>query len=193
MTATPVLRRRNRRSEEAILTATVDLLAEVGFAGLTIDGIAARAGVGKATIYRHWSSKAELVIEAFTGCLEPLELIDTGSLRGDLVQAIRRLIRVLTDSPAAHIVPTLVDAAERDPELAELHRSFTAERRKSMVEILQRGVERGELPAGSDLDLLCDLLAGPVFYRRLVTHRPFDRRFAERLADTVLRAAGPPS
>ncbi|MDP9071944.1 MAG: TetR/AcrR family transcriptional regulator, partial [Actinomycetota bacterium] len=185
-------RRRSRRSEAAILQATLELLAERGFAGLSIDATAARAGVGKATIYRHWRSKAQLVIEA-VGTLAPAQPEpDTGNLRDDLLVVLTGLVKGLTRSPMAHILPSLVDAAERDAELAELHRAFTAQRRQTLERVLRRAAQRGELAGDADLEVAVDLLAGPVFYRRLVSRAPLTPRFAERVVDAVLPHLTPP-
>jgi len=120
---------RSRRAESAILDATIALLGEVGFAGLTIDGIAARAGVGKATIYRHWSSKAEVAVEAFKAFIPPLDDLDTGSLAGDVRAVLLQIVDGLTHSPLAGILPSLVEAAERDPELERLFKDFGRTRR----------------------------------------------------------------
>jgi AcrR family transcriptional regulator len=181
-------RRRNERSYQAILSATLELLAEVGFAGLTIDGIAARAGVGKATIYRHWPSRAQLVLEAIGDVTKRPDPPDTGVLREDLLIMVERLNHGVTKGPLAPLLASLVDAADRDPELAELHRTFSAKRRADVKDILQRAIDRGELPAGTDLELAVDLLAGPVIYRRLVSHAPVGRQYRARLVDAVLAA-----
>lgn len=186
-TASP---RRNPRAEGAIFDATIQLLAEVGFAGLTIEGIAARAGVGKTTIYRHWCSKARLVDEAVRARVAPIHAPDTGRLEEDLRLAIESVIAVVSTPPISSLLPSLVDAAERDPEMARLHAEFTAERRQLMKALLRRGAARGEIPVPADIDLLCDMVAGPVLYRRLVSHRSFGRSFARDLAAAVMRAAG---
>ena len=183
---------RSGRAQAAILAATLELLAEEGFAGLTVDATAARAGVGKATIYRHWRSKAELVIEAVGTLVEPAPVPDTGDLREDLLVVVRGLTERLTRSALARIVPTLVDAADRDPELAELQRAFTAERRRALEGVLRRAAEHGDLSPGVDVEVAVDLLAGPVFYRRLVSRAPLTERFAERVIDAVLPYLVPP-
>ncbi len=183
-------RRRNERSYQAILAATLELLAEVGFAGLTIDGIAARAGVGKATIYRHWRSRAELVLEAIGDVTTPPQLPDTGALRTDLLVVVEHLNHGLTKGPMAPLMASLVDAADRDPELAELHRSFSAERRRGVKHVLQRAIDRGELAPGTDLELGVDLLVAPVFYRRLVSHTSAGPQYRARLVDAVMAGLG---
>lgn len=181
-----MVKRRSSRAHAAILAATVDLLAELGFAGLTIEGIAARACVGKSTIYRHWTSKAELVIEAF-GSLTPTGPPGrTGDLRTDLVERVRAIVAAVTNPPLAPILPSLVDAAERDPELAELHRRFTAQRRRFVLDVLEAGIDQGAVGPTADVELVADLLAGPVFYRRLISRAALGPAYAERLVDALL-------
>ncbi|MDQ3943750.1 MAG: TetR/AcrR family transcriptional regulator [Actinomycetota bacterium] len=179
-------RRRSRRSEEAILDATLVLLGEVGFSGLTIDGIAARAGVGKATIYRHWPGKAHLVVDAFRSRIPPMAAPDTGTLRGDLLTVVGHLVRGLGHSPLSRILPALVEASEQDPELERLFKEFGAERRAVLMGVLERAAARGELRDGLDLDLALELLIGPIFARRLVIRRPLTRGYGEALVEAVL-------
>lgn len=184
--AGPPVNRRSSRSHAAILTATVELLAELGFAGLTIEGVASRAGVGKSTIYRHWRSRAELVIEAFGSltCTSPPHC--TGDLRADLIERVKVLVAAISSPPLAPILPSLLDAAERDAELAELHRQFTAQRRRVVLDVLESAKAEGTVAAGTDVELVADLLAGPVFYRRLISRAPLGPAYAERLVDALL-------
>jgi AcrR family transcriptional regulator len=177
---------RSRRSESAILEATIDLLAELGFGGLTIDGIAARAGVGKATIYRHWSSKAEVALEAFRAFIPPLDDPDTGSFADDIRSAIHQIVDGISNSPLAGILPSLVEAAERDPEVERLFKEFGAARRAVLRGIFTRAARRGELRDDLDPDVAIDLLVGPIFTRRLITRGPVTRKHADAVLDLVL-------
>jgi AcrR family transcriptional regulator len=179
-------RRRSQRSEAAILDATLALLGEVGFSGLTIDGIAARAGVGKATIYRHWPGKAHLVVDAFRSRIPPMATPDTGSLRDDLAAVVGFMVQGLGHSPLSRILPALVEASERDPELERLFKEFGAERRAILRGILRRAGARGELRPGLDLELALELITGPVFARRLVIRKPLTRAYAESLVDALM-------
>jgi AcrR family transcriptional regulator len=183
-----VSERRNERSHRAILDATVELLCEHGFGGLTVDGVAARAGVGKATIYRHWGSKNELAMEAIAAVRPVPAVPDTGSLRDDLRQLMTGVVRMLTDSPMAALTPSLIDAAERDDDLRALHQSFVSARRDLTMGVLRRAAERGEIAADVDPALVTDLLAGSLFYRRLLLHEPLDAAYVDRLVDLVLIA-----
>lgn len=179
-------RPRSREAEAAILEATIGLLGTVGFSGLTIDGIAAKAGVGKATIYRHWSSKAEVAVEAFRAFVPPFVDPDTGSLADDLRVVLFHLVEGLSSSPLASILPSLVEAAEHDPELERLFKEFGTSRRAVLRGILARAGQRGELRDGLDHDLAIDILVGPIFTRRLVTRGPVTRKHAAAVLDLVL-------
>jgi AcrR family transcriptional regulator len=177
---------RSRRAESAILEATIALLAEHGFAGLTIDGIAARAGVGKATIYRHWSSKAEVAVEAFKAFVPPLDDPDTGSFADDVRAVLLQIVDGLSNSPLAGILPSLVEAAERDPELERLFKEFGRGRRAVLRAVFDRAAARGELRDGLDPDLAIDILVGPIFTRRLITRTPLTRKNATAVLDLLL-------
>jgi AcrR family transcriptional regulator len=177
---------RSRRAESAILEATLDLLAEVGFGGLTIDGIAARAGVGKATIYRHWSSKAEVALEAFRTFVPPIDDPDTGSFADDIRSVVHQIVDGVSNSPLAGILPSLVEAAERDPEVERLFKDFGATRRAVLRGIFTRAAQRGELREGLDPDVAIDLLVGPIFTRRLVTRAPVTKKHADAVLNLVL-------
>jgi AcrR family transcriptional regulator len=177
---------RSRRAESAILEATVALLGELGFSGLTIDGIAARAGVGKATIYRHWSSKAEVAVEAFKAFIPPLDDPDTGSFADDVRAVLFQIVDGLTNSPLAGILPSLVEAAERDPELERLFKEFGSTRRAVLRAVFARAARRGELRDGLDPDVAIDVLVGPIFTRRLVTRVPITRKHANAVLDLIL-------
>jgi AcrR family transcriptional regulator len=183
-----VTERRSERSHRAILDATISLLCEHGFAGLTVDGVAARAGVGKATIYRHWASKNELAMEAIGAVLPAPVGPDTGSLQEDLRQLMLGVSRMLTDSPLASLTPSLVDAAERDPALRELHRNFVCRRREVVMGLVGQAIERGEVRADVDPSTVADLVAGPLFYRRLLTHEPIDEAYVDGMVELVMSA-----
>jgi AcrR family transcriptional regulator len=184
-------RPRSERAEAAILAATLTLLGEVGFSGLTVDGIAARAGVGKATIYRHWPGKAHVVVDALRAHLPPVPAAGSGDLRSDVLAILYFLADGLTSSPLGRVLPSLVEAAERDPVLEALFRDFGRERRSAMQAALTRAAERGELRPDLDPDIVADLLAGPVFARRLIQRAPVTRGYVEALVDTLLPALRP--
>ena len=177
---------RSRRAEVAILEATIALLGEMGWGGLTIDGIAARAGVGKATIYRHWSSKAEVAVEAFKAFIPPLDDPDTGSFADDVRTVVGHMVDGLSNSPLAAILPALVDAAERDREVERLFKEFGTTRRGVLRAVFARAAGRGELRDGVDPEVAIDILVGPIFMRRLVTRAPVTKKHATAVLDLVL-------
>ena len=184
---------RVERSRAAILEATLALLAEEGVGGLTVDAVAARAGVGKATVYRHWASRAELILDAISTLLTDDEAIDHGSLREDLRAAYDRIGHVCGTGLVAQILPTLAEASSRDPELDGVHRDFVARRRRHLVAAIERAADRGELRPGLDPELVADLVAGPMFYKKLVHHERPDEAYAAALLDLVLAAVTNPA
>jgi AcrR family transcriptional regulator len=186
-------RPRSAEADEAIRAATLELLAELGYAGLTMSGAAARAGVSTATLYRRWRSKVELVVDVLQARTEQRPMPDTGSLDGDcraLLHGIVDAVRASHVSSGA-IMAALVGEMSRNDELARAYRSsLLAPRRAAMAKMLDRAAERGELRDGLDYDLVNDLLAGAVYSRLLVSGRPVTHRVADQLTDLVVRAVG---
>lgn len=162
-------RPRDARARRAILEATRTVLASAGFAGLTVDAVAAEAGVGKATIYRRWPSRERLVLEAVREVTAPVAVPDTGALRSDLVAFAQAVSGGITTTGVAQVLPGLAAAAAHSPTLRDELVSFAAERRAHVRAALERAVARGEVAAGADLDLAVDQLVGPVVYRIVVT------------------------
>ena len=154
-------RPRSEEAHQAILDATLELLVEVGFSALTVEGVASRAGVGKATIYRRWPSKLPLVVEAF-GRLPGFEASDTGSVAEDLKQMLRGYIQVFNSTPLASVLPSLAGERAHNPALSELFDPVSRQRRRPLLSALERGVARGELPQDLDLELAADLVVGPI-------------------------------
>ena len=154
-------RPRSEEAHQAILDATVELLAEVGFSALTVEGVAQRAGVGKATIYRRWPSKLPLVVEAFGG-LPRLEDVDTGDLADDLTKMLRSYLKVFNATPLAAVLPSLAGERTHNPELSQLFEPVSVDRRKPLIRALERAVKRGEISQDVDLDLAADLVVGPI-------------------------------
>lgn len=154
-------RPRSEEAHQAILDATLELLVEVGFSALTVEGVASRAGVGKATIYRRWPSKLPLVVEAF-GTLPGFEDVDTGAVAEDLKQMLRGYIQTFNNTPLASVLPSLAGERAHNPELSELIDPVSKQRRRPLITALERGVVRGELPEDIDLEVLADIVVGPV-------------------------------
>jgi AcrR family transcriptional regulator len=187
MTGTGSTDPRVLRSRQTVLAATVEVLSERGFEGATVEAVVARSGVAKTTIYRQWPNRRELLLAAIESVVPHADGADTGSLAGDAEAFVRDLVTVLETAPLAKIVPGLIAAAERDPEIANLLADFTAERRRPLREALRRAAGRGETAAeGWDPDVLAGLLLGPLFYRRLLSRQPLTEEFAVFVARTVL-------
>jgi AcrR family transcriptional regulator len=179
-------RPRDARCDHAILDATLELAGAVGLGGLTMDAVAARAGVSKATIYRRWSSKEALVLDAWMACY-PLEAVpDTGSLTGDLIAHSRQFRDAVSEGVYGRVLPQMLAAARVNEDLAEVFRRLVADRRARVRVALERAVERGELSSGVDLELVQDLLIGPLFYRTVVSgEASTDEMIAEVVAIVV--------
>lgn len=179
--------------DRAIREATSALLSEVGYARLTVEGVAARSGVAKTTIYRRWPSKAELV---FGTTVHPDELgpaPDTGSFYGDLTEVMGHIVVDLSTGTAGEaLLGILVDMA-REPALeGTVRERFVGSERRWMEQILGRAVERGEISAGrTDPDLVLDLLLGPIFSRLFVTGGGVDRQLGRRVVDVVAAGLAP--
>lgn len=183
-------RPRSRATHQAIIDAALAILDEEGYRAVTVERIAARAGVGKQTIYRWWDSKAAVVLEAFTArAAEQVPLPDTGTLEGDLTQFLGTSFRTLTQQTGG-IVRSLMAEAQIDPAFAAVFRdAFIMQRRRACRTLLQRGVTRGEVPVATDLDLLLDLAYGAMWYRLLVGHAPLDDTLARQLAQALVSVA----
>jgi AcrR family transcriptional regulator len=178
-------RPRSEAADRAILDASVELLASRGLAGLTLEGVAERAGCSKATIYRRWPSKLHLVVESVSR-LPPLPEPDTGSLAGDLRALLRAFVELLDTTPLSRVMPTLVGEIAHDPQLAELLAPHWGARREPLRRVLERGIERGELPARTDLELATDLLIGPLLARLFFGGARLTRAHVERIVEATL-------
>ena len=188
----PTGRPREERADRAILAAALELMAEQGVRDLRMDDVASRAGVGKATIYRRYRSKEELVTATVAQLVSEITLPDSGSTRDDLLALMHRAVTVYSGSLEAGVMPGLVDAMSRDPELARTVREgVLAGRRAGLRSVLERGVARGDLSADMDFELALDVLGGPLFYRLLVTGGPIDERLAQGVAELILRGFAP--
>ena len=187
-------RPRDARRDEAILAATLGLLTDVGYQALTIERVAAKAGVGRPTIYRRWPSKPALVVAALVHSTRlAIPVRNTGSLRRDLI-AIQRHQAALMSSPGTRRVTAgLVADLASDPELSEKYvHDYLVPRRDSVFEVLRRGVDRGELDPTTDFAFVYELLIGPLFQRAVVWGQPLPPELAEQTVDVVLARFGTP-
>jgi AcrR family transcriptional regulator len=177
---------RVERSRRVILEATLDELGEIGYGAMTIESVARRAGVGKATIYRHWQGKLDLLADALETMKRPVPPPTEGSARERIVALLEALVDTLGESRWSRCMPALIDAAARDETVQRFHRQFVAARRQVMVGLIVEGIDAGELAADLDPVLTSELLAGPIFYRRLMTGEPFPPSLARQIVDLVL-------
>jgi AcrR family transcriptional regulator len=192
-TAPKLGRKRDLTRDPEILEATIDVLAETGFDGMTIDMVAARAKAGKATVYRRWASKADLVIDA-VGCMKNADidfdhLPDTGSLRGDLIAMIKP--HSIDDAQKKiHVMAGIVSMISKHPELTDSLYAIMVEPRARVNRFfLNRAIERGEIPADIDIDILSMVSASMVTYRTLMLRKTVDRAFLISIIDGVLLPA----
>jgi AcrR family transcriptional regulator len=185
-----VERRRDEAAHRAILTAVVRLLDDdgVGLGGLTIERVAREAGVSKATIYRWWRNKNELVVEAYAAkAARDAPVPDTGSVRGDLKELLGRLGYALTNLHSGKVMAALIIEANERPAFGEMfRRTMLGARRGAIMETLERARARGELRRGVDLPVVVDALYGAVYHRLLMSSEPIDGRFISALTDHVL-------
>jgi AcrR family transcriptional regulator len=184
-------RPRSSKADQAILAATVDLLLEAGYRGVTIEGVAARAGVAKTTIYRRWPSKAEMVVEAVREIAHKTPVsADTGGREG-VTQALVGLISGMNRTHMAEVMTSLAIEMAHDAELAEaVQRGMIDPRRTVAHALLRRGVETGEIRSDVDFDVASEMLGGPLLYRVLFTHEPIDEQLVRRTVETLMKGIG---
>lgn len=173
-------RPRSEKARNAILGATADLLLEHGLGAVSMDAVAGRAGVSKATIYRWWPTKETLALDAVYHEWETVRPRPrrTNSLRSDLLSLLRPWVRLINERPYARLMAALIAKAQTDPEFAEQYRAhFVEPRRHHAAAIFQRAIDRGEIAADTNVDVALDLLYGPFYHRMLQGHGPADDRF----------------
>jgi len=183
-------RPRDVRRDEAILKAAREILLADDYQSLTIEAVAARAGVGRPTIYRRWPSKPARVVAALVESSRlAIPEVDTGSLRGDLLAVQRHQIVLMNAPMTRRVTAGLIADLATDPELAERYiTEYLVPRRDAIWKVLVRGVERGELDPAVDLAFVYDLLIGPLFMRAVVWGQALSRDAAEATTDVVLAA-----
>ncbi len=173
------------RTQCAVIEATRALLCEGGYSAINFDAVSKRSGVARTTIYRHWSSIAELVHAAAVTAHDDHTATFTGNACDDIRRELDRLAQHLSTSEKGRLLPILVDAASRDPEILALQRSFAAERKAALVTMAAQGVEQGELSEDLDLEVFVERLVGPIFFRLLISHQPVTKRYLDRLVETA--------
>ena len=182
-------RPRSEKARLAILEAAAELLLERGLPAVSMDAVAERAGVSKATIYRWWRTKETLALDALYNewaAVQP-PARSTGSLRADLLALLRPWVRLASSRPYGRVISALITEAQMDPEFAAIYQSrFLVPRREQAAAIFRRAIERGEIPENTKIEVALDLLYGPLYHRLLHGHAPLNDRFVRDIVDTAL-------
>ena len=184
-------RPRSQIADESIRRAAMELLDGGGYHALTIEGVAALAGVGKATVYRRYRSKQDLLRDVAERFRElELPVPDTGDVREDLQVIVRAGIAFLTGSVWGKVLPALVAEQPEDPDLAAMAHEFWVARKDAVLRVIDRAIDRGELRPDLDRDLVFESIVGPMYFRFLVSEDPLSDDLAERIVDAVLNGVG---
>jgi AcrR family transcriptional regulator len=193
--AAPRGRPRSARAHNAILEAAAELLLEHGLAAVSMDEVAAQAGVSKATIYRWWPTKETLAMDALYHEWAGVPAVDdTGSLRSDLLELLRPWARLVGRRPYARVIAALLTEAQTNPAFAREYRArFVRPRREAGRTIFARAIERGDIPADTKIEVALDILYGPIYHRLLHGHAPLNDRFVHEVIDTALGGIAPAS
>lgn len=179
--------KRVERSKAAVLAETYRQLSQSGISGLSIDEVSRLSGVAKTTIYRHWPSRAALVIDACSRLDVASKIPDTGSLRGDVRGVATCLAEQLRTCSWTSIYPSIIDAAERDPDVAIMQSELHTYLMQSFRTILARAKDTGEMPLDKSADELIAAIVGPLFYRRWFSKEMIDDHFVELLVEAAFR------
>lgn len=179
-------RPRDARVDGAVMEAARALLAEKGFAGTTVEAIASRAGVGKATIYRRWPTREALLLAVTTAELPDIPTPDTGDLRQDLLLVFTALAEQIRTSGSASYLGDLIGESTRNPAMRTVFQAMIQQRRSLLADVVAQARLRGEVRERIDPDLVLDLISGSIFYRMLFSDEPADATYVERAVDAVL-------
>jgi AcrR family transcriptional regulator len=177
------------RSEEArrkALAAATDLIVEKGVAHLAIEEVAARSGVAKTTIYRHWPERTALILDTVRACFAEVEAPDTGSLRTDLEAFFAGMVRADLNGPVGKLMPALVEAAGRDGEIEVLMDRIALDRQRPILDIVERAQARGELPPELDPRVTIGTIVGPIVFRKLIWRQPLDAAYVRGCLDVAI-------
>lgn len=178
------------KSKESVLTVTYKLLSEGGIGGVSIDEVSRRSGVSKTTIYRHWPSRSALLMDACSKLGSRPEVPDTGSFKGDISALATYLADQLRTGRWPAVLPSIIDAAERDPELARLQAELHAGLMFPFLAVAERAEKRGELPPGRSPSEIVSTIVAPFFYRRWFSREPIDERFVKSVVSGIAGGDG---
>ena len=181
---------RVERSRTVIRRAALEELGESGYGAFTIEAVAARARVGKSTIYRHWRDKLDLIADAFESAHDHLVPdVSTGTAAERIAALLRHVAYVAADSTFSRCIPALIEGARHDARLREFHYGYSARRRAELTDLISAGIQAGEFAAGVDPGLAVSALLGAIFYGQLMSDTAFEPDQAERLVALVLPPA----
>lgn len=169
-----------------MLAATAELLFERGFAGASVDEISRRSGVAKTTIYRHWPTRADLLRDACSTIGTPQNVPDTGNFKTDVTALVTGLAQLLRTAKWTSVLPSIIDAAERDPDIAEMYSKLQHGYSAPLETVILRAVGRNELPKDTDAAMLIAALTGPLFYRRWFSRDPLTNAFAKQIIQRIV-------
>lgn len=186
----PTVDDRVRRSKEVVLATTFKLMWENGISGLSIDEVSRRSGVAKTTIYRHWPSRSALLIDACSRLATKPEAPDTGTLQSDLMELTTRLSQQLKTARWPAILPSIIDAAEREKEIERLHAQLQATFSSPYVTVIDRAKARGEIAKRRETSEILAAILGPLFYRRWFSREPIDDAFVKGVVKRALAESG---
>ena len=174
------------RSRLRLVEAATELLREGGSPALTIEAVAARSGVAKTTIYRHFTDRDALHLAALDACGSAAAVQDTGDIYADIESWMQRFAVALYSADFASLLPTVIDAAERSPNMALSAMEMTTQRRSVIVNRLRSAIAKGELAPGANAEFLAEQLASPLFYRRFISRQKLPKRYVSDVVRSVL-------
>ena len=177
---------RVRRSKESVLQTTYQLLMETGLSGVSVDEVSKRSGVAKTTIYRHWPSRTELLLDACSNIGSKFDIPDTGNLKKDLAELASSITALLRSKNFSSVLPSVIDAAERDEQVAALHARMHAEHMAPLYVVIECARQRGELPRNCLASEIVAAVVGPLFYRRWFSREPLDDGFVRAVVNRAV-------
>jgi AcrR family transcriptional regulator len=180
---------RVQRSKEAILRTTYQLLMETGLAGVSVDEVSKRSGVAKTTIYRHWPSRTELLLETCSRMGSKFDTPDTGNLKSDLMELVSCIAALLRSKNFSSVLPSVIDAAEREDQVAALHARIHTEHMAPLFVVIERAKQKGDLPRNCLSSEIVAALVGPLFYRRWFSREPLDEEFIKGVVHRVVSSS----
>ncbi|RFA12088.1 hypothetical protein B7R22_16775 [Subtercola boreus] len=193
MTISPQIDPRIQRTRTVVLSHTYDLLVKEGFGGVSVDEVSRRSGVAKTTIYRHWPTRTRLLLDACSQLGVAAEFTSSGSFETDIRSHLLNVSERLTTSGWAKVLPSILDAGEREPDVAAVQKALQQIWAGQVAQIVEAATDRGEIDARADVKNAAALVLGPLYYRRWFSREPTDPAFIEQVAVAVCTVMVAPS